>query len=74
MLLKGLPKPCDTTEKVLIYGDYDVDGTTSVALVYKFLKQFYSNVDFYIPTDITKVMAFLFRQLTLQLPMIFNRL
>ena len=36
-------------EKILIYGDYDVDGTTSVALVYKFLKQFYSNVDFYIP-------------------------
>jgi len=36
-------------EKILIYGDYDVDGTTSVSLVYKFLKQFYSNVDFYIP-------------------------
>jgi single-stranded-DNA-specific exonuclease len=36
-------------EKILIYGDYDVDGTTSVSLVYKFLKKFYSNVDFYIP-------------------------
>ena len=36
-------------EKILIYGDYDVDGTTSVSLVYKFLKQFYSNVGFYIP-------------------------
>jgi len=36
-------------EKILIYGDYDVDGTTSVALVYSFLKQFYSQVDFYIP-------------------------
>lgn len=36
-------------EKILVYGDYDVDGTTSVALVYKFLKQFYSNVGFYIP-------------------------
>jgi single-stranded-DNA-specific exonuclease len=36
-------------EKILIYGDYDVDGTTSVALVYKFLKKFYSNVGFYIP-------------------------
>lgn len=36
-------------EKILIYGDYDVDGTTSVALVYKFIKQFISNVDFYIP-------------------------
>ncbi|MDX2190547.1 MAG: single-stranded-DNA-specific exonuclease RecJ [Bacteroidota bacterium] len=36
-------------EKILIYGDYDVDGTTSVALVYGFLKQFYSNIIFYIP-------------------------
>jgi len=36
-------------ERVLIYGDYDVDGTTSVALVYKFLQQFYSNIDYYIP-------------------------
>lgn len=36
-------------EKVLIYGDYDVDGTTAVALVFKFLKQFYAEVDFYIP-------------------------
>ncbi len=36
-------------EKILVYGDYDVDGTTSVALVYKFLKQFYANIDFYIP-------------------------
>lgn len=36
-------------EKILIYGDYDVDGITAVALVYKFIKQYYSNVDFYIP-------------------------
>lgn len=36
-------------ERILIYGDYDVDGTTSVSLVYKFLLQFYSNVDYYIP-------------------------
>ena len=36
-------------EKILVYGDYDVDGTTSVSLVYKFLKEFYSNIDFYIP-------------------------
>ncbi|MDD4970062.1 MAG: single-stranded-DNA-specific exonuclease RecJ [Paludibacter sp.] len=39
----------EKNEKILVYGDYDVDGTTSVSLVYKFLKQFYSNVDFYIP-------------------------
>jgi len=36
-------------ESILIYGDYDVDGTTAVALVYTFLKQFYPNVDYYIP-------------------------
>lgn len=36
-------------ERVLIYGDYDVDGTTSVALVYKFIQQYYSNIDYYIP-------------------------
>ena len=36
-------------ERVLVYGDYDVDGTTAVALVYKFIQQFYSNVDYYIP-------------------------
>ena len=44
-----LTKAMQKNEKILIYGDYDVDGTTSVALVYKFLKQFYRNVDFYIP-------------------------
>ena len=36
-------------EKILIYGDYDVDGTTSVALVFLFLKNIYANIDYYIP-------------------------
>lgn len=36
-------------ERILIYGDYDVDGCTAVALVYRFLQQYYSNLDFYIP-------------------------
>lgn len=36
-------------EKILIYGDYDVDGTTSVALVYSFLRKYHSAIDFYIP-------------------------
>ena len=36
-------------EHIMVYGDYDVDGCTAVALVYKFLQQFYSNIDFYIP-------------------------
>jgi len=36
-------------ENILIYGDYDVDGTTSVSLVYLFLKKYHQSIDFYIP-------------------------
>jgi len=36
-------------EKILIYGDYDVDGTTSVAVVYSFFKKFYDKLEYYIP-------------------------
>ena len=36
-------------ERILIYGDYDVDGCTAVALVYRLLQQYYSNIDYYIP-------------------------
>ncbi len=36
-------------ERIMVYGDYDVDGCTAVALVYKFLEQYYSNLDYYIP-------------------------
>lgn len=36
-------------EKILVYGDYDVDGTTSVALFYGYIKSIYEEVDFYIP-------------------------
>ena len=38
-----------SSEKVLVYGDYDVDGTTAVSLVYSFLRRLTSQVDFYIP-------------------------
>ncbi len=41
-------------EKILIYGDYDVDGTTAVALVYKYLQQFTSNLDYYLPDRYTE--------------------
>lgn len=41
-------------EKILIYGDYDVDGTTSVALVYSFFRKFYKEIDFYIPNRYTE--------------------
>lgn len=36
-------------ERILVYGDYDVDGTTAVAMMYSFLKEQYSNVEYYIP-------------------------
>jgi single-stranded-DNA-specific exonuclease len=39
----------NNNEKILVFGDYDVDGTTSVASMYQFLKKVYSNLDFYIP-------------------------
>ena len=44
-----LNKAMGRKERILIYGDYDVDGTTAVALIYRFLQQFYSNIDYYIP-------------------------
>ena len=47
--VKRLNKALGKKERILVYGDYDVDGTTSVALVYKFLQQFSSNIDYYIP-------------------------
>ncbi len=37
-------------EKIMVYGDYDVDGTTAVALVYSYLQHFSSNLEYYIPT------------------------
>ena len=45
-----LNKALGSKEKILVFGDYDVDGTTSVALVYKYLQNFYSNIEYYIPT------------------------
>src|SRR5690606_5563328 len=38
-----------TKERVLIYGDYDVDGTTAVAIVFSFFRQFHSRLEFYLP-------------------------
>ncbi|MFN5986562.1 MAG: single-stranded-DNA-specific exonuclease RecJ, partial [Chitinophagaceae bacterium] len=39
----------DKEEKILVYGDYDVDGTTSVATLFQFLKELSPNIDYYIP-------------------------
>ncbi len=55
-LMKGMEKAVarlrtaiNANEKILIYGDYDVDGTTSVALVYSYLRNFYPHCEIYIP-------------------------
>ncbi|MCD7973553.1 MAG: single-stranded-DNA-specific exonuclease RecJ [Candidatus Azobacteroides sp.] len=47
--VQRLNEALTNNEKILIYGDYDVDGTTAVALVYKFLVEFSSKIDYYIP-------------------------
>lgn len=47
--ISRIQKAINNNERILIYGDYDVDGTTSVSLVYSFFKPIYSNIDFYIP-------------------------
>lgn len=47
--VERLNKAIGKKERILIYGDYDVDGTTAVALVFKYIQQFYSNLDYYIP-------------------------
>ena len=55
-LMKDMDKAVDRiisafnkNEKILVFGDYDVDGTTSVACMYQFLKKNHSNLEFYIP-------------------------
>ena len=49
LAIERIEKAIQKNEKILIYGDYDVDGTTSVALVYSFLKEFYDHVGYYVP-------------------------
>ena len=49
LAVKRIEKAVGNKERILIYGDYDVDGTTAVALVYKFLRRFTNNIDYYIP-------------------------
>ncbi len=55
-LMKDMRKAVDRinvaiqkNQKILVFGDYDVDGTTSVATLYQFLKQLSQNIDYYIP-------------------------
>jgi single-stranded-DNA-specific exonuclease len=47
--VKRLKTAIDKEEKILLYGDYDVDGTTAVSLVYRYLRTFYPDCDVYIP-------------------------
>lgn len=47
--VERLKRALDLEEKILIYGDYDVDGTTAVSLVYQYLRRFYSACEVYIP-------------------------
>ncbi len=44
-----IEKAIENNEKILVYGDYDVDGTTAVSIVYSYLKNYYDQVDTYIP-------------------------
>ncbi len=47
--VQRLIKAIEQNQRVLIYGDYDVDGTTSVAMFYDFLVRYHKNIDYYIP-------------------------
>lgn len=47
--VRRLKTALDNEEKILIYGDYDVDGTTAVSVVYRYLRKFYPGCDVYIP-------------------------
>jgi len=49
LAIERIEKAIQHNQKILVFGDYDVDGTTSVALVYSFLKRYYNNIDYYIP-------------------------
>jgi single-stranded-DNA-specific exonuclease len=49
MAVDRLEKALQNNERILLYGDYDVDGTTSVALMYSFLSARHKNLDYYIP-------------------------
>lgn len=61
LLMKNMPEAVarigeafGNGEKIMIYGDYDVDGTTAVAMVYSFFKDFYDNLLYYVPDRYTE--------------------
>ncbi|MBC7383698.1 MAG: single-stranded-DNA-specific exonuclease RecJ [Bacteroidia bacterium] len=54
LAISRIDEAMDKNQKILVYGDYDVDGTTSVAIVYMFFHQRYPHIDFYIPDRYTE--------------------
>ena len=54
LAVNRLARAMQRKEKILLYGDYDVDGTTSVALMFSFLKKYHEHLDFYIPDRYTE--------------------
>lgn len=54
LAIARIKQAIELNQKIVIYGDYDVDGTTAVATVYSFFKKFYPNIDFYIPDRYTE--------------------
>ena len=48
--VERLDRAMGAKERIMVYGDYDVDGPTAVALVYRYLQNFYSEIEYYIPT------------------------
>ena len=49
LAVKRIVTAISKKQKILVYGDYDVDGTTSVAMMYSFLKKYNQNIEYYIP-------------------------
>lgn len=59
--IERIEKALQGGEKILVYGDYDVDGTTAVSLVYLFFKQYSKSIDYYIPDRYTEGYGISFR-------------
>ena len=53
-VIPRIEKAISNNERILVYGDYDTDGTTAVALLYSYLHKDYDNIDFYVPDRYTE--------------------
>jgi len=52
--IERIQRAIESNESLMVYGDYDVDGTTSVALVFSYFRQYFKNIDYYIPDRYTE--------------------